>query len=395
MQQDPACRAAPAMPNPIARGVDRVVPRLLPGRRLAYRHRINGPLRSERRTRLRIVLVSDAWHPQINGIVTTVNNLCQAITKLGHTVELITPDRFRTWPCPGYPDVGLAFGCGPRLRPLINTFEPEAIHLMTEGPIGFAARRYCRHCRFSYTTSFHSYFPEYLKLRIGVPLVISYAYLRWFHSRSEQIMVATDSLRGDLSGKGFSRLVQWPLGVDTELFRPGDKTYIRDQRPVFMFVGRVAIEKNVEAFLRLDLPGTKYVIGDGPQRRELESRYPRARFLGYEQGEVMAQYLAASDVLVFPSVTDTFGIVLLEALACGVPVAAYPVQGPSDVLGDHRIGILDRDLRRAALDALALNPEDCRRYALQWSWEKSARRFIDNIVPPGVRLKSHRRRFGN
>lgn len=330
---------------------------------------------------MRITLISDAWHPQINGIVTAITHLGRALTQLEHSVEVIAPDRFRTWACPGYPDVGLAFGCGPRLRPLINSFEPEAIHLMTEGPVGFAARRYCRQRRVPYTTSFHSYFAEYLKLRIGLPLSISYAYLRWFHSRSERVMVATDSLRRHLLGKGFSRLVEWPLGVDTELYQPRDKAFIQDQRPVFMYVGRVAIEKNVEAFLRLDLPGTRYVIGDGPQREELESRYPKARFLGYQRGDVLARFLAAADVLVFPSVTDTFGLVLLEALACGVPVAAYPVQGPNDVLRDPRIGILDRDLGRAALDALALNPEDCRRYALQWSWVNSARQFIDKLAP--------------
>jgi len=267
------------------------------------------------------------------------------------------------------------------------------IHLMTEGPVGFAARRYCRQFGIPYTTSFHSHFPEYLKLRIGLPLFIGYAYLRWFHSRSERVMVTTDSLCRNLRGKGFSRLVQWPLGVDTDVFRPRDKTYIQDQRPIFMYVGRVAIEKNVEAFLQLNLPGTQYVVGDGPQRGELQSRYPKAWFLGYQQGEALARLLAAADVLVFPSVTDTFGLVLLEALACGVPVAAYPVQGPKDVLRDDRIGSLEHDLRRATLNALALNPEDCRRYALRWSWENSARQFIDRLAPLDVRSKSRRRRF--
>lgn len=333
---------------------------------------------------MRIILLSDAWHPQINGIVTTLTQLCRALTELGHTVGLITPDRFRTWPCPGYPDVGLAFGCGPRLRPLIDAFQPEAIHLVTEGPVGFAARRYCRHRRLPCTTSFHSYFPEYLKLRVGLPLLIGYGYLRWFHSRSERILVASESLRQRLLARGFSRLAPWPLGVDTALFRPRDKTSIQAPRPIFMFVGRVAIEKNVEAFLRLDLPGTRYAVGDGPQRRELESRYPKARFAGYQQGEELARLLAAADVLVFPSLTDTFGLVLLEALACGVPVAAYPVPGPNDVVRDPRVGVLDRDLRRAALNALTLDPADCRRYALQWSWETSARRFIGQLAPPSV-----------
>jgi glycosyltransferase involved in cell wall biosynthesis len=305
-------------------------------------------------------------------------------------VEIITPDRFRTWPCPGYPDVGLAFLCGPRLRPLIDASKPEAIHLMTEGPVGFAARRYCRQRRWPYTTSFHSYFPEYLKLRANIPLIVSYAYLRWFHARSVSVMVTTDSLCRTLSGKGFARLVQWPLGVDTDLFRPREKTSLPDRRPIFMYVGRVAAEKNVEAFLRLDLPGTRYVIGDGPQRGELEGRYPEARFLGFQKGEELARSMAAADVLVFPSLTDTFGLVLLEALACGVPVAAYPVQGPSDVIRDPKVGRLNSDLQRAARDALALNPDDCRRYALQWSWGNSARRFVEQLAPLPSALATRR-----
>lgn len=329
---------------------------------------------------MKITLVSDAWHPQINGIVTTVVQLSRALQGLGHTVQILAPDRFRTWRCPGYPDVGLAFLCGPRLRPWIERFEPEAIHLVTEGPVGFAARRYCRRSGIPYTTSFHSYFPEYLKLRAGLPPSVGYAYLRWFHHRSERVMVAADHVSRDLRRKGFSRLVHWPLGVDTDLFRPGEKDLITDPRPVFLYVGRVAIEKSVEDFLRLDLPGTRYVIGDGPQRRELERRYREVRFQGYLQGEELSRFLAAADVLVFPSKTDTFGLVLLEALACGVPIAAYPVQGPADVIRDDRVGILDPDLKRAALRALELDPADCRRYALAWSWERSARRFVELLA---------------
>jgi glycosyltransferase involved in cell wall biosynthesis len=328
----------------------------------------------------RILLISDAWHPQVNGIVTTLANTRRALENLGHTVELIAPDRFRTWPCPGYPDVGLAFLCGPRLRPLIRAFRPDAIHLATEGPVGFAARRYCHEIGFNYTTSFHSYFPEYFKLRVGLPLGVTRAYLRWFHSQSRQVMVATDSLADDLTRQGFRRLARWPRGVDTELFRSRDKNFIRDERPVFLFTGRVAIEKNVEAFLKLDLPGSKYVVGDGPQRQELEAKYPGVRFVGFRKGEELARYMAAADVLVFPSLTDTFGLVLLEALACGVPVAAYPVQGPRDVIRDARVGVLGADLRQAALQAMSLNPLDCRNYARQYSWELSARQFVANLA---------------
>jgi glycosyltransferase involved in cell wall biosynthesis len=330
---------------------------------------------------LKIAVISDAWHPQINGVVTTLANTCAALQTLGHTVELITPDLFKTWPCPGYPDVGMAFLCGPKLRPMLKAFKPDALHLATESSIGFAARRFCREFGYRYTTSFHSRFPEYFKLRAGVPLSVTYTYLRWFHERSARIMVSTESLRGELSRKGFKNLALWSRGVDIELFRPRDKDFIRDRRPLFLYAGRVAIEKNVEDFLKLDLPGTKYVIGDGPQRPVLEQKYPAARFLGYQTGETLARYMAAADVAVFPSRNDTFGLVILEALACGVPVAAYPVQGPKDILTDARAGILDADLKQAALKALSLNPRDCRRHALRYSWENSARQFAGHLTP--------------
>lgn len=330
----------------------------------------------------RILLISDAWHPQINGVVTTLVNTRRELEKLGHTVEVIAPDRFRTWPCPGYPDVGLAFLCGPRLRPLIRTFRPDAIHLATEGPVGFAARRYCREIGFPYTTSFHSHFPDYFKLRVGFPVSVSRTYLRWFHGESQRVMVATDSLAADLAGQGFARLVRWSRGVDTGLFRPRNKDFIRDERPVFLYLGRVAVEKNLEAFLDLDLPGCKYVVGDGPHRAELEARYPNVRFTGYRMGEELARTLAAADVCVFPSRTDTFGLVMLESLACGVPVAAFPVRGPRDVIRDRRVGILGDDLGLAALAALSLNPADCRAYALSHSWEACSRQFLGNLTFP-------------
>lgn len=330
---------------------------------------------------LRIALISDAWNPQINGVVTTLTNTVQALNNLGHEVELITPDRFRTYPWPGYPDVGLAFLCGPKLRPMIKAFKPDAIHLVTEGPIGYAARRYCRQYGYRYTSSYLSQFPDYFKLRIGFPVMVSSAYLRWFHSESERVMVATESLEAELTLKGYRHLARWSRGVDTALFRPRDKDFIKDPRPIFLFTGRVAIEKNIEAFLKLDLPGTKYVIGDGPQREELQKKYPAVRFVGYQKGENLARYMAAADVFVFPSLTDTFGVVILEALASGVPVAAFPVKGLQDVINDERVGILSQDLKQAALKALALNPQHCRRYALEYSWEKCTRQFVSNLAP--------------
>lgn len=329
---------------------------------------------------MKIALVSDAWHPQINGIVTTLANTRDALERLGHEVRLFDPGLFKTYPCPGYPDVGLAFLCGPKLRPLLKGFKPDAIHIATEGPVGYAARRYCRHRGFPYTTAFHSRFPEYLNLRIGFPTFISERYLRWFHRKSHAVMVSTESLYAELDRKGYRNLKLWPRGVDTTLFRPREKSYLPDERPIFMYTGRVAIEKNVEDFLRLKLPGSKYVVGDGPQREALKKRYPEVRFTGYQKAQALARYMAAADVFVFPSRTDTFGLVLLEALACGVPVAAYPVPGPIDVIRDRAVGVLDQDLEKAAVRCLSLDPERCRRYALGFSWENSACRFVDNLA---------------
>jgi glycosyltransferase involved in cell wall biosynthesis len=330
---------------------------------------------------LRIAIITDAWHPQINGVVTTLTNTSKELEKLGHTVKIFDPSLFKAIPCPGYPHFRLAFLCGPKLRPIIETFKPDAIHIATEGPVGYAARRYCRHKKYRYTTSLHSRYPEYLNMRVGFPLLISHTYLRWFHSKSARIMVATESLQRELSNKGYKNLVRWSLGVDTELFHPSDKSFIQDKRPISMYTGRVAIEKNVEAFLRLDLPGTKYVIGDGPQREAFINQHPNVRFVGYKQGQELARYMATADVFVFPSKTDTFGLVLLESLACGVPVAAYPVTGPNDVIKEPIVGTLDNNLQAAALKSLSLNADDCRQYALKYSWQHSARQFVENLVP--------------
>ena len=329
---------------------------------------------------MRIAIISDTWHPQINGIVTTLDNTCRVLRNRGHTVKLIDPSSFRTIPCPGYPHFKLAFLCGPWLRPIIEAFHPDAIHIATEGPVGFAARRYCLHQGYRFTTSLHSRYPEYLKLRAGFPLFISYSYMRWFHSKSERIMVATPSMRAELATIGYQRLVHWSRGVDTKLFRPENKSFIQDKRPISMYVGRIAIEKNIEAFLRLEIPGTKYVIGDGPQRELLEQQYPNVCFTGYQQGQELVNYLAAADVFVFPSKTDTFGLVLLEALACGVPVAAYPMTGPKDVITDPRIGTLDNHLQTAVLKSLTLDPNDCRQYALKRTWNDTVSQFINYLA---------------
>ncbi len=330
---------------------------------------------------MRIALISDAWHPQINGVVTTLTNTVATLKTLGHEVELITPERFKTYPWPGYPDVGLAFLCGPKARAILKAFKPDAIHLVTEGPIGYAVRRYCHEFGFRYTSSYLSHFPEYFKLRIGFPVWISETYLRWFHCDSARVMVSTASLETQLYQAGYRRLARWSRGVDAELYRPRPKDFIKDKRPIFMFTGRVAIEKNIEAFLKLDLPGTKYVIGDGPQKALLSNKYPAVRFTGYQQKESLSRFMAAADVFVFPSRTDTFGVALLEALACGVPVAAFPVQGSKDVIIDAQTGFLNEDLQLAALSALELNSGDCRRYALENTWEKCTKQLVDNLVP--------------
>lgn len=330
---------------------------------------------------MKIALISDAWHPQINGVVTTLSNTVAWLERLGHEVKVFTPDLFKNYPCPGYPDVRLAFLCGPHLRPLITSFKPDALHLVTEGPVGFAARRFCQAFGYRYTSSYLSHYPDYLNLRIGLPKQISATYLRWFHCDSAKVMVSTPTLEQGLRKKGYPHLVRWSRGVDTQLFKPRTKDFINDPRPIFMYAGRVAIEKNIETFLKLDLPGTKFVVGDGPDKEMLATKYPSARFTGYQQGECLARYLAAADVFVFPSLTDTFGVVLLEALACGIPVAAFPVQGPVDVITDNRVGILNEDLKIAALTALTLKPKDCVAFAAEFTWEKCTRQFVDNLVP--------------
>lgn len=330
---------------------------------------------------MRIALLSDAWHPQINGVVTTLTNTVKALTRLGHEVELITPERFKTYPWPGYPDARMAFLCGPHLRPIIKAFQPDALHLVTEGAIGYAARRFCLEVGYCYTSAYLSEFPEYFKLRVGFPLPISRAYLRWFHAASARVLVATDSVALKLQQQAYPTIGRWSRGVDTELFRPWGKDAIQDPRPIFMYVGRVAIEKNIDAFLQLKLPGTKYVVGEGSYRQVLAEKYPTVRFTGALQGERLARYLAAADVFVFPSLTDTFGVVMLEALASGVPVAAFPVQGPRDVITDARVGVLQYDLQAAALAALRLNADDCRQFALDFTWERCSRQLVDNLVP--------------
>lgn len=330
---------------------------------------------------MRILIVSDAWHPQINGVVRTLSTVKVELERQGHSVEVVGPDRFRTLPMPTYPEIRLALGVGRRLRHLIDAFDPDAIHISTEGPLGFAARRYCMRRGIPFTTAYHTRFPEYIRDRFPVPLSLTYAVVRRFHHRAAAVMVATPSIEADLRARGFSNIKRWSRGVDTELFRPRAERALDLPRPILLSVGRVAVEKNLEAFLTLDVPGTKVVVGDGPQLADYRQRFPEARFLGALQGEDLARIYASADVFVFPSRTDTFGLVLLEALASGVPVAAYPVPGPLDVIGDSGCGCLDEDLGRAVEGALKIPHERCRAHALGYSWQASANQFLDNLRP--------------
>jgi glycosyltransferase involved in cell wall biosynthesis len=330
---------------------------------------------------VRIAIVSDAWEPQVNGVVTTLRRTCEELVALGHTADVIGPDRFRTLPCPGYPSIRLAVWPGPELTRLLDAPAPDAIHIATEGPLGLAARRYCLRRKLAFTTAYHTQFPEYLALRTPIPLRWSYAAVRRFHAAATRTMVATASQQAALEQHGFTNLARWGRGVDTALFRPRDKAFLLAPRPIAMYVGRVAVEKNLDAFLALDLPGSKFVVGDGPALAGLRERYPTVRFTGFKHGEELARHLAAADVFVFPSRTDTFGLVLLEAMACGVPVAAYPVTGPMDVVLAGVTGVLHEDLEHATRLALRLDPAACVAHARDYSWPRATAQFLNNLTP--------------
>jgi glycosyltransferase involved in cell wall biosynthesis len=331
---------------------------------------------------VRIALVSDAWTPQVNGVVRTLTALIGELGARGHQVTTITPDLFRTVPCPTYPEIRLALRPASRIGALIDAAKPEAIHISTEGPLGFAARRHCLKRGYGFTTAFHTRFPEYVAARLAIPPSWSYALMRRFHAPSKGVMVATETVRRELTARGFGNLTSWNRGVDVELYQPARREdFLGLPRPIFLAVGRVAVEKNIAAFLALDLPGSKVVVGDGPLLDKLRRQHPEAHFLGRHVGPALARLYASADVFVFPSRTDTFGLVLLEALASGVPVAAYPVPGPLDVIGDSGAGVLDEDLGRAALAALNIPREHCRAHALRYTWAASADQFVHNLWP--------------
>ncbi len=328
---------------------------------------------------MRVLVATDAWHPQVNGVVRTLTSLQRSAAALGVTIVFLTPDGFASVPAPTYPGLRLALPSPFGISRRISAAAPDAIHIATEGPIGHMVRRYCVNRGLPFTTSYTTRFPEYIAARIGVPVNWSYAVLRRFHAAATVTMVSTPSLMAEFTERGFTNLGMWTRGVDTELFSPAHAINLDLPRPIFISIGRVALEKNLEAFLSLDLPGTKIVIGQGPQAAGLQRRFPDAKFLGLVDDKLLAAHLAAADVFVFPSRTDTFGVVQLEALACGVPIAAFPVTGPRDVIAAHPIGIMDEDLRAACMGALRLSREACRDFALSRSWENSARQFIAHI----------------
>jgi glycosyltransferase involved in cell wall biosynthesis len=330
---------------------------------------------------LKVLIVTDAWKPQVNGVVRTLEMLGRDLAALGHEVRYATPEGRFTLPLPTYAEIRLAVFPRRGLEAEIREYAPDAIHIATEGTLGLSARAICLKYAITFTTSFHTRFPEYVRARF--PMVSEetvYRFLRWFHGPATAMMVATPTLKRELEGKGFRNVRIWSRGVDTDHFRPVPGAVLPYPQPVWLYVGRIAVEKNIEAFLKLDLPGTKVVIGDGPARASLERAYPAAKFLGPRVGEALARAYAASDVFVFPSRTDTFGLVILEALACGTPVAAYPVQGPLDVVDGAPVAVLDENLEQACRAALAIPREAARSFALSHSWRACTVQFLSNLA---------------
>jgi len=330
---------------------------------------------------LRLLIVTDAWAPQVNGVVRTLATMAGMLRDAGDEVEVIGPDRFPSVPMPGYKEIRLAVAPRRRLARLVRAYMPCAVHIATEGPLGWAMRGLCRKYGWPFTTAFHTKFAEYLEARAGVPAAWSWRWLRHFHAPAEATLAATQTLRDELAARGFRHIRPWTRGVDLDRFSPEPREpYAGLPRPIFLYAGRVAIEKNIEAFLGLDLPGSKVVVGSGPALAGLKQRFPAAHFLGWRENGALARSYAGADVFVFPSRTDTFGLVLLEAMASGTPVAAFPVTGPRDVVTDPRVGVLDEDLRAACLAALACDRAAARQHAEAFSWAASFAQFREALV---------------
>jgi glycosyltransferase involved in cell wall biosynthesis len=335
---------------------------------------------------MKLALITDAWSPQVNGVVTTLVELVREMELLGHQVSVVHPGMFRTRPCPGYDGIDLAVRPGRQLTEQLNALRPDAVHIATEGPLGWAARRYCLRGKLAFTTAFHTRFPEILKAALKVPLWLGYALFRHFHRPSSGVMVPTPSVLRMLESRGFRNLRTWTHGVDVRLFAHSPEPQVHESlgvmaRPVSLFVGRVSYEKNIDAFLKLVVPGTKVVCGVGPLETSLRERYPHVRWLGILPREELARIYAAADVFVMPSRSETFGLVMLEAMACGTPVAAFPVEGPLEVVGQPaQGGVLDADLRAAWYGALAVPRHEARGRALEFSWAQASRLFLGYLV---------------
>ncbi|MGE0240267.1 MAG: glycosyltransferase family 4 protein [Parvibaculaceae bacterium] len=334
---------------------------------------------------MRIVIVTDAWFPQVNGVVRTLSAVADELAKVGHEVRIVSPEGRWTLPMPLYPEIRLAFTTSRRLGRELESLAPDAFYIATEGPLGWAARSWCARRNIPFTSGFHTRFADYLELRLPLPglAAASWSMLRKFHGISRAVLVPTRSIAQDLEARGFVNVKTWTRGVDHALFRPYERAALDLPRPISLSVGRLAPEKNVDAFLSLDLPGTKVVIGDGPQRPELEKRFPDAVFLGFRFGEELARMMASADVFVFSSLTDTFGLVMLEAMACGTPVAAYEVPSPIDVVQDGVTGALDKHLKLAILRALTLDRDKVHQGSQRFTWERTARIFEETLVPVG------------
>ena len=328
---------------------------------------------------MRILIATDAWRPQVNGVVHTLERLAASVADEGDEIVFLTPDGFASAPLPTYQEIRLAFTTQREIGRRIEALKPDHVHIATEGPVGWATRRYCRKRNLPFTTSFHTKLPEYVEARTGLPAWISYLALRNFHAPARATMAPTRSIIGELTGRGFKRLALWSRGVDHGRFHPSHAAPQPYKRPIFLAVGRVAVEKNLEAFLKLDLPGSKLVVGDGPALASLAAAYPDAHFLGAKFGAELAAIYASADAFVFPSLTDTFGNVMIEALASGSPVAAFPVAAPSDVIGESGAGALNADLRAACLQALTIPRERARAHSLSFTWKQSARQFLATI----------------
>lgn len=332
---------------------------------------------------MRIAICTDAWAPQVNGVVRTLMALERELIAMGHAVEIVSPDLYKSLPCPTYPEIRLALATPRSVDDRLRAFRPDAVHLATEGPLCLAARHACLRRGVPFTTAYHTQFPEYVARRTGVPAAWTWRYIRWFHAPAQAVMASTASVRRALAAHGLPQTRAWGRGVDLELFTP-DATppalFTGLPRPILLSVGRVAVEKNLEAFLGVDHPGSKVVVGDGPARADLARRFPAAHFIGALSGTALAGAYAGADAFVFPSRTDTFGLVMIEALACGTPVAAYPVTGPIDVL-DAQVGAMDEDLGAAIADALTRDRSTCTTYARRFTWARSAQEFVDALAP--------------